>query len=94
MNILIIDSNGTDIDKTLKVFDRVRGRDSVYAVKDGREALDFIDQNGRFNNGRKYPKPDLVLLGANMHRAIGFVLQNELRSNGWKHIPVILPPLK
>jgi CheY-like chemotaxis protein len=94
MNILIIDGNDSDVDKTLKVFDRVRGSDSVYAVKDGQEALDFIYQNGHFNNGHKYFKPDLILLGANMHRAIGFVLQNELRSNGGKNIPVILPPLK
>ncbi len=92
MNILIIDSNNIDINKTLKAFGRVRGRDSAYVVKDGREALDFIYQKGRFNNGRKYPKPDLVLLGANMHRAIGFVLQEELRAMR-NNIPMFLSPI-
>jgi len=92
MNILIIDGNDSDVDKTLKVFDRIRGKDSAYVVRDGREALDFIYQDGRFNNGRKYPKPDLVLLGANMNRSMGFVLREELKVMS-NNIPVVLPPI-
>jgi hypothetical protein len=37
MNILIIDGNDADIDKTLNVFHRVRGRDSAFAVKSWRK---------------------------------------------------------
>jgi len=92
MNILVIESDPNKVDETLSVFNRFKEKECVNVVVDGQEALDFIYREGKFNNVNSYDRPDLVLLGINMHRSIGFVLQDELR-NRRNNIPVFLPPI-
>jgi len=92
MNILIIESDRNRVVETLGIFNRSKEKENIYVVADGRDALDFIYREGRYKDAEKYPRPDFVLLGAGMHRSIGFVLREELKARR-NNLPVFLPPI-
>ena len=60
-------------------------------VKDGREAIDYLDGTGEFATPGSHPKPDLVLLDLKLPDVDGFEVLEWMRSQAqFKSLKVII----
>eukprot|EP01031_Cornospumella_fuschlensis_P049776 gene49776-60933_t len=60
-------------------------------VEDGVDLIDYLRQNGKFNNSSEFPRPDLILLDLNMPKKDGRETLKEIKANPlFKKIPVII----
>ena len=90
MRILLVDDNSTDIERSLEALDAHGLARFVRVARGGQEALDFLFGRGQFQDRRRHPLPDIVLLDMNMPRVDGFcVLWQIRRSDALRRIPVI-----
>ena len=53
----------------------------LFAVRDGAEAIAYLQGDGRFANRARFPLPDLLLLDINMPKVDGFGVLKWVRSN-------------
>jgi len=88
IHILLIEDNEGDILLTTEALLEGKIFNKVSVVRDGEEALDFLDQKGKYTDA---DAPDLLLLDVNLprkngHEVLQYVKTNELL----KHIPVIM----
>ncbi len=91
LNILLVEDNQTDIDITLRAFKKAELKNNLFFVSDGEEAVNYILRKGEFNDGEKYPKPDLILLDINLPKLNGFqVLEKIKAEEKFRMIPVIM----
>ena len=60
-------------------------------VTDGVELLDYLDRRGKYEDRRRSPRPDLILLDLNMPRKDGREALGELKADRrWRHIPIVV----
>ena len=74
-------------------FRRVPAHIRMVAVHDGKEAMQYLEAEGKFSNEEKYPVPDVVLLDLKMPRINGFEFLHWLRCESPAHlrfIPVVV----
>jgi len=91
IDILLAEDNQYDADITLRVFEEAKLKNNVYVVKDGKEALDFVYHEGNYQDAKKFPRPDLILLDIKMPKVDGFQVLEKLKSDlQYKVIPVIM----
>lgn len=90
VDILLAEDTATDAEMTIRAL-RKRGlANSLIWVKDGREALDFLQQVGEFA-GRPEGRPKLILLDIKMPRVDGIeVLRYILDDEHLRTIPVVM----
>ena len=62
----------------------------VYWVRDGQEAIDYLEGRGAYSERARFPKPDLIVLDLRMHRLDGFDLLCWLRQSKHDSIPVVV----
>lgn len=87
-HILLVEDNEGDILLTLDAFEESKMKTNVSVVRNGQEALDFLNQKGAFS---KAQKPDIILLDINLPIFNGFeVLQKIKHHEILKKIPVIM----
>jgi two-component system response regulator len=90
MRILLVENNPTDVAQALEALAAHGFARSVRVARGGQEALDFLFGRGQFQDRRRHPLPDLVLLDMSMPRVDGFrVLRQMRRSETLKRIPVV-----
>jgi len=51
------------------------------SVRDGRQAIDYLEGNGRYRNRVVYPMPDMVILDVNMPVLSGFDVLRWIRAS-------------
>lgn len=86
--ILLIEDNLGDVLLTKEAFREAHFKYNLHIAKDGAEALQMLEQQGRFN---KTPKPDLILLDLNLPKIDGREVLEKIKSNvTLKDIPVIV----
>jgi CheY-like chemotaxis protein len=91
MDILLVEDNEADVKITLRAFDKAKLRHKVYVARDGQEALDFVRNQGDFQDKDKFPTPDLILLDIKMPKVDGFGVLKDLKSDlNYGHIPIIM----
>ena len=91
IDILLVEDNEADVKITLRAFEKASLKHKVHVARDGQEALDFIRNQGNFQDKDKYPKPDLILLDIKMPKVDGFGVLKELKSDlSYSHIPIIM----
>ena len=88
INILLVEDNPADDRLTQEAFKTTRIPNHLHVVRDGSEALAYLEQTGRFNNA---PRPDMILLDLNLPKKDGReVLSLIKQSSKYKQIPVVI----
>jgi CheY-like chemotaxis protein len=88
IRILLVEDNLPDIVLTKKAFAKGKIPNTISAVRDGEEAMDFLHKRGIYGH---VEKPDLILLDLNLPRKTGYEVLKEIKSDAaLMAIPVII----
>lgn len=91
VEILFIDDNLDDATLTLRALKKGGVINTVFHVKDGAEALDFMYCKGNFSNRNMERQPKLILLDLKMPKVSGIEVLERLKSDGiHKTVPVVV----
>jgi CheY-like chemotaxis protein len=89
--ILVVDDDIEDLEMIVEALQESRLLNKVFCVKDGEEAMDYLQHRGRFSDQTLFPLPGLILLDLNMPRKGGRETLEEIKNDpGLRHIPVIV----
>lgn len=87
-HILLVEDNEGDVLLTLEAFDECKLKIEISVARNGKEALDFLFQQGDFS---KVKIPDLILLDINIPIFNGHEVLRRIKSDAQlKKIPVIM----
>jgi len=64
--ILLVEDDPGDQELTKRALEEGRFRNDLYIVENGREALDYLYREGKYEDPASSPTPDLILLDLNM----------------------------
>ncbi|MGR3274518.1 response regulator [Acaryochloris marina NIES-2412] len=88
IEILLVEDDEGDIELTLEAFNRSKVALNVTVVRDGMEAMAYLQQEGTYEAAKT---PDLMLLDLNLPRKDGReVLTDMQESSRLKQIPVVV----
>lgn len=88
IHILLVEDNEGDILLTIEAMQEARIANTIAVVKDGWQALQYMEKNGEYANA---PAPDLVLLDVNLPKMNGHEVLKSIKTNKKiMHIPVIM----
>ena len=88
--VLLVEDSANDAELTLEAFAETGLANEVVWVRDGREALDYLHQEGAFAN-RPAGLPAVVLLDLKMPRVDGLqVLEQVKQHPRLKSVPVVM----
>ena len=90
-SILLVEDNQDHAELTLKALKNGHGEHHVVWVKDGEEALDYLQRRGRWADESKSPRPGLVLLDVNLPKVGGHEVLRRIKSDAeLRSIPVVM----
>jgi CheY-like chemotaxis protein len=78
-SILIADDFEDDAELLRRTLERAGVKNPVFMVKDGEEAIAFLNGNGQYADRDKFPLPGVVLLDLKMPKANGFQVLDWMR---------------
>ena len=78
--ILLVEDNPDDVKLTLRALAKSRIANEVVVVRDGVEALEFLNCSGKFSDRNPDVLPQVVLLDLKMPRMDGLEFLQRLRS--------------
>jgi len=88
MNILVVEDNRPEQIIMQEAFKEAQAIHELHLVKDGIEAIEFMQRKGDFQDA---PVPDLIILDLNMPRKNGLEVLSEIKADyKLKHIPVLV----
>src|SRR3954463_16031066 len=79
--VLLVDDREDDVVLTQQAFARATVPNQLFAVRDGAQAIAYLQGEGQFGNRAVFPLPDLLLLDINMPKVDGFGVLQWVRSN-------------
>lgn len=89
--ILMADDDEDDVMLTKRALKKSHLLNSLYAVGDGEELLDYLFNRGKYTNSEQYPRPGVILLDLNMPKKDGREALKEIKANAkFKDIPVVV----
>lgn len=88
IHILMVEDNEGDIILTKEALQDTKILNTITAVRNGKDALDYVFRRGEFANSQL---PDLILLDINLPLKNGHEVLKAIKENeGTKKIPVIM----
>lgn len=88
MEILLVEDSLIDARVTMQALQNGQVQHRLTLVRDGEEALEFLQQQGRF---ARAPRPDLILLDLMLPKRSGLEVLAEVRGEfGLHDIPVVV----
>lgn len=88
--ILLVEDNPNDLELTLIALEKSQLANEVIVVRDGAEALDYLESRGGFVN-RPAGNPAVVLLDLKLPKVDGLEVLRHIRSSApLKSIPVVM----
>ena len=89
--ILLVEDDEDDVHLTQRAFEKGHILNKLFVTNDGEEAMEFLEQRGRYNNPDDAPEPGVIMLDLNMPKMDGYEVLNRIKSdNKLKHIPVVV----
>src|SRR5258708_18294853 len=91
VDILLVEDNQDDVDLALHALRHGKLANSIFVVRDGEEALDFLFCRGTFAERTLDHSPKLVLLDLKMPKIGGLEVLKEIKGDSrTKSIPVVI----
>lgn len=91
INVLLVEDSVADVKITLRAFKKASMNMNVLVTNNGMEALEYFNNEGRFTDPVKFPKPDIVLMDINMPKLNGFETLEKIKQDArFKNIPIIM----
>jgi CheY-like chemotaxis protein len=91
INILLVEDNPADQKITLRAFKQAKFDAYVQIASNGEEALEYLENKGKYENNKIYPMPHVILLDINMPRMNGIEFLEHIKNDKrFKNIPVIM----
>jgi CheY-like chemotaxis protein len=88
VEILLVEDNLGDARLTREALKEGKVYSNLHWVKDGIEAMDFLNARGRHEGA---PRPDIILLDLNLPKKDGRQVLHEIKADDrLKHIPVVV----
>ena len=88
INILLVEDNPADARLIKEVFKDTKTKNKLYVVKDGVEAMAFLNQELEYTD---IPRPDVILLDLNLPRKDGREVLKELKEDDvLKRVPIVV----
>ncbi len=88
LDILLVEDNEDDVIMTREAFADARISNEIHVVRDGDEAMAYLQQKGKFVN---VVHPGLILLDINLPKKNGMELLEEIKTDAaLRHIPIIM----
>ncbi len=88
--ILLVEDNPHDLELTLIALSKSQLANEVVIVRDGAEALDYLNRRGEFKD-RTVGNPAVILLDLKLPKVDGLEVLKEIRdTEGLKSIPVVM----
>jgi CheY-like chemotaxis protein len=88
VHILLVEDNEGDVLLTQEAFENAKVSNKISVVRDGQEAINFLNKEGIYANENE---PDFLLLDINLPKINGIeVLQFIKEDINLRHIPVIM----
>ena len=88
IEILIVEDSPSDAKLMIHMLSLAKLQNHVHLVRDGVEALAFLQQTAPYKNA---PQPDLIMLDLNMPRMNGFELLEQIKQDPQlRVIPVVV----
>lgn len=89
--ILLVDDNRMDIELALDAFREARLINRIETASNGGEVLDYLFGRGDYEDRKRYPLPDLILLDLKMPGIDGFDVLKQIKTTPLiKRIPVVI----
>jgi CheY-like chemotaxis protein len=89
--ILVAEDNDSDLLLLQRALKLARVLCPVHAVRDGEEAIAYLNGDGKYSNRADYPLPSLVLLDLKMPHKNGFEVLQWIRSHSTlSRLPVLV----
>jgi len=64
--VLLVEDDPEDIEITQRAFKKAKITNPLYVVRDGKEAMEFLQHICRYTNTAEAPRPGLILLDLNL----------------------------
>jgi CheY-like chemotaxis protein len=88
--ILLVEDNSYDLELTLLALEKSKLANDVTVARDGEEALQYLNRQGKFKN-RQTGNPAFIILDLKMPKVDGIEVLQQLRATpDLKHIPVVM----
>jgi len=89
--VLLVEDNPHDAQLFLLALKKKGLESSVFVVKDGAEAIDFLFKKGRYEHRKNSSKLRVVFLDLKLPKVNGFEVLAQIRStDGFKNLPVVV----
>jgi len=89
--VLLVEDDPDHAMLAMKAFKKGNLEPEVVWVKDGQEALDFLDQRGQWAAPRPAPRPGLILLDIHLPKVAGHEVLRRIKTDPGLHtIPVVM----
>ena len=91
VDILLVEDNEDHIELTMEALKAAHVVNKVIVIRNGREALKYVDQVSSYGDEQKYPLPGLILLDIKLPDMTGIDLLRHMKGmDGLKKTPVVM----
>jgi len=89
--ILLVEDNPDHTELVMRSLEGHRVANNIFHVADGEKALDYLFRRGEFEDSKKSPSPDIILLDLRLPKIDGLEVLKEIKSNeALRRIPVVI----